>query len=190
MAKKQVIGRPVVMDGKTYPVSRAVRAGDFVFTHGLMPFERDGTMTDGPIEAQAKVCLKRVKEVLAEAGCGLADVIKATVWLSDPADFDGFNAVWRSFFPKEPPARATVRGELMLTARCEVEVVAYKPAGHAGPMRRRLAPRTRATLLPLKPVAKLAPPKRAKKAKPARKRAVKASPGKKAGAKARPKRGR
>jgi 2-iminobutanoate/2-iminopropanoate deaminase len=41
---------------------------------------------------------------LTEAGCELADVVKAMVWLRDRSDFPGFNAAFAEYFPTEPPA--------------------------------------------------------------------------------------
>jgi enamine deaminase RidA (YjgF/YER057c/UK114 family) len=65
--------------------------------------------------------------VLAEAGCGLEDVVKTTVWLADPRDFWSFNRVYGEFFPHHPPARSTVRADLMLDCKVEIEALAYKP---------------------------------------------------------------
>jgi 2-iminobutanoate/2-iminopropanoate deaminase len=109
------------------PASRAVRAGDFVFVSGQMPFGPDGLLVHGPIEVQARVVLEAIKRTLEEAGCSMADVVKNTVWLQDPRDFTGYNKVYAEYFPKDPPARATVQAELMVEARIEIESLAYRP---------------------------------------------------------------
>ena len=49
-----------------------------------------------------------MREVLEQAGCTLPDVVKTIVWLVDPRDFIAFNRVYE-YFPREPPARSTVR---------------------------------------------------------------------------------
>ncbi len=85
-------------------------------------------MTSGTIEEQTRVVLDAIRKTLAEAGCELSDVVKSMVWLTDRADFPGFNAVYAEYFPDEPPARSAVVNDLLVDVRVEVEVVAYKPS--------------------------------------------------------------
>ncbi len=127
MASKQVIGGPLVIGGRKLTLSRAIRAGDFVFLTGQVPFKDGQVMTTGTIEDQTRAVLDDIKATLAEAGCGLPDVVKAMVWLRDRADFPGFNAVYGEYFPEEPPTRSAVVSDLLVDVRVEVEVVAYKP---------------------------------------------------------------
>lgn len=127
MSGKQVIGGPLVIGGRKLSLSRAIRAGDFVFLTGQVPFEDGQIMTSGTIEEQTRVVLEDIKKTLAEAGCGLSDVVKAMVWLRDRADFPGFNAVYGAYFPEDPPARSAVVSELLVDVRVEIEVIAYRP---------------------------------------------------------------
>ena len=127
MKTKQVIGGPLVIGGRKLSLSRAIRAGDFLFLTGQIPFKDGQVMTTGSVEEQTRAVLEDIKATLAEAGCALADVVKAMVWLRDRADFPGFNAVYGEYFPHEPPARSAVVSELLVDVRVEVEVVAYKP---------------------------------------------------------------
>jgi 2-iminobutanoate/2-iminopropanoate deaminase len=112
-----------------FPFAKAVRAGDFVFVSGQLPFAPDGTMVQGTIEVQTRVVLETIAKTLEEAGCTMADIVKNTIWLEDTRDFAGFNKIYAEFFPDDPPARATVRSDLMLDARIEIEATAYKPLG-------------------------------------------------------------
>ncbi len=125
-SKKQVIGGPLVIGGRKLSLSRAIRAGDFVYLTGQTPMRDGAPMTTGTIEEQTRVVLEDIRKTLAEAGCALSDVVKAMVWLTDRADFPGFNAVYGEFFPHEPPARSAVVTDLLVDVRVEVEVVAYK----------------------------------------------------------------
>ncbi len=125
-SKKQVIGGPLVIGGRQLSLSRAIRAGDFVFLTGQIPFKDGAPMTTGTIEEQTRAVLEDIEKTLAEAGCALADVVKTMVWLTDRADFPGFNAIYGEFFPHEPPARSAVVTDLLVDVRVEVEVVAYK----------------------------------------------------------------
>jgi len=128
MAKgKQVIGGPLVIGGRTLSLSRAIRAGDFVFLTGQIPFRDGAPMTTGTIEDQSRAVLDDIQATLAEAGCGLVDVVKAMVWLRDRADFPGFNAIYGEYFPEAPPTRSAVVSDLLVDVRVEVEVVAYRP---------------------------------------------------------------
>jgi 2-iminobutanoate/2-iminopropanoate deaminase len=127
MEGKQVFGGSYVSRGRTLSLSKAVRAGDFVFLTGVVPRVGDEPMTTGSIEDQTRVVCEMIKATLAETGCGLDDVVKAMVWLRQREDFAGFNQVFGEFFPREPPARSAVLNELLVDVRVEVEVVAYRP---------------------------------------------------------------
>lgn len=129
--KKQVIGEPLVISGRRLTLSRAIRAGDFVFLTGQVPFKDGAPMTSGTIEDQTRAVLEDIKKTLGEAGCAMSDVVKAMVWLTNRADFPGFNAVYGEYFPEDPPARSAVVNGLLVDVRVEVEVVAYKPVGGA-----------------------------------------------------------
>ena len=126
--KKQIIGGPLTIGGRVLSLSRAIRAGDFVFLTGQVPLKGDGPMTEGTIEEQTRVVIEMIRDTLAEAGCELGDVVKAMVWLRDRADFPGFNAVYAEYFPEDPPARSAVISELLVDVRIEIEVVAFRPA--------------------------------------------------------------
>jgi reactive intermediate/imine deaminase len=127
MGEKQVIGGPLVIGGRTLSLSRAIRAGDFVFLTGQVPFRDGAVMTTGSIEEQTRAALDDIRATLALAGCELRDVVKAMVWLRDRADFPGFNAVYAEYFPVDPPARSAVLSDLLVDVRVEIEVVAWKP---------------------------------------------------------------
>jgi enamine deaminase RidA (YjgF/YER057c/UK114 family) len=96
---KQVIGGPLVIGGRTLSLSRAIRTGDFVFLTGQIPFKDGAPMTEGGIEEQTRAVLDDIKATLAEAGCEMADVVKAMVWLRNRADFPNISPRPR------PPAR-------------------------------------------------------------------------------------
>jgi len=124
---KQIIGGPLEIDGRVLTLSRAIRAGDFVFLTGQIPMQDGVPMTTGTIEDQTRAVLEDIKATLAQAGCVLEDVVKSMVWLRSRADFPGFNAVYGEYFPVEPPTRSAVVSDLLVDARVEVEVVAYRP---------------------------------------------------------------
>ena len=127
--KKEVIGGPLEINGRVLSLSRAIRAGDFVFLTGQIPM-RDGVpMTDGSIQDQTRAILEDITATLATADCTREDVVKAMVWLRERTDFPGFNEIYGEYFPVEPPTRSAVVSDLLVDVRVEVEVVAYRPLG-------------------------------------------------------------
>lgn len=118
---------PLASDRQPRPFSPAVRAGDFVYVSGQVPANDAGEIVSGGIETQTRQVFVNLSKVLALAGCTLADVCKATVWLDDARDFGAFNRVYLEHFKDAAPARSTTEARLMVDAKVEIDVVAYKP---------------------------------------------------------------
>ena len=125
--EKEIIGGALVIGGRTLSLSKAIRAGDFVFLTGQIPMSNGEPMTVGTIEDQTKVILEDIKATLKEAKCDMEDVVKSMIWLRERADFPGFNKIYGDYFPKNPPARSAIVSELLVDVRVEIEVIAYKP---------------------------------------------------------------
>ena len=108
------------------PFSLAVRVGDLLFLSGQIgnvPGARQPV--DGGIAGQTRQALENIKAVLAFAGSSLDRVVKCTVFLADIQDFAAMNAVYATYFPKDPPARSTVAASgLAVGARVEIECIA------------------------------------------------------------------
>lgn len=126
---KQIIGEPLVINGRQLSLSRAVRAGDTVYLTGQVPMQNGQVMISGTIEEQTRAVLDEITKTLALAGCTRADVVKAMVWLKNRADFPGFNAVYGEYFPNDPPARSALVSDFLVDILVEVEVIAWKPQG-------------------------------------------------------------
>lgn len=125
--KKTIIGKPLVINGRQLSLSRAVRAGDFVFLTGQVPMQDGQVMTNGNIEEQTRACLDSIHETLIEAGCSLQDIVKSMVWLKSRDDFPGFDSVYAEYFPEGPPARSALVSDFLVDIRVEIECVAYHP---------------------------------------------------------------
>ncbi|MCH1477830.1 MAG: RidA family protein [Arenicellales bacterium] len=126
-SQKYVIGEPLVINGRQLSLSRAVRAGDFVFLTGQVPMENGAVMTTGSIEDQTRACLERISETLSEAGCQLSDVVKSMVWIKSREDFPGFDSVYAEFFPQGPPARSALVSDFLVDILVEIECIAFHP---------------------------------------------------------------
>ena len=117
---------PISSDRLARPLSPATRAGDFVFVSGQVPTNDQGEVVQGGIEAQTRQVFARIKQALQLAGCDLSDVCKVNVWLNDARDFGSFNRVYMECFGDHRPARSTVEARLMIDAKVEIDVTAYK----------------------------------------------------------------
>jgi reactive intermediate/imine deaminase len=120
----QVINAPGAAVG--LPFSSAVRVGSMLYVSGQIG-NTPGTrqLADTGIAGQTRQALENIKSVLAAAGSSLERAVKCTVFLTDIKDFAAMNAVYATYFPKDPPARSTVAGTgLALGARIEIECLA------------------------------------------------------------------
>ena len=110
-----------------YPYSPGSTAGGFVYTSGQVAWDDHGQLVGpGDPTAQTRQVLSNVESVLREGGATLEDVLKCNVYLADIRYFQAMNDVFASFFPAQPPARATVQAPLadpeMLV---EIEAIAW-----------------------------------------------------------------
>ena len=108
--------------------SQAVRAGDFVFVSGQIPLNPEtGEVVFSDIKEQTERILVNIRNILQEAGMGLEDVVKTTVYLMLMDDFSRVNEVYSRFFGENPPARAVVEvSRLPKDVAIEIEAIAYK----------------------------------------------------------------
>jgi reactive intermediate/imine deaminase len=106
--------------------SQATSNGSLVFTAGQIPLTPDGELLDdAPIETQTEQALDNLMAVLSQAGAGMEDVLKMTVFLADIDDFDAMNETYAGYFGREPPARSAVQaGALPKGVGVEIEAVA------------------------------------------------------------------
>jgi 2-iminobutanoate/2-iminopropanoate deaminase len=108
------------------PYVQAVSAGGFLFTSGQIGLDpATGELAGGGFDAQARRTFANLGAVLAAAGCGFGDVVKATVFLVDMADFAALNAIYSEAFGGHRPARTTVQvAALPMGGRIEIDLVA------------------------------------------------------------------
>lgn len=111
------------------PYSQAVVANGFVFVSGQIPIDPDtGAMVQGDVRQQTTRVLENAKAVLAAAGCGMEHVVRTTIYLTNMADFTVMNEVYGTYFPTDPPARATVGVDrLPKDVSIEIDLIAARP---------------------------------------------------------------
>jgi len=108
------------------PYSQAIRAGGFVFVSGQISIDpKTGGVVADDVASQARRVLQNIGAILEAAGCGMERVVKTTIYLRDINDFAKVNEVYATFFPKDPPARATLQaGALPKGLAVEIDATA------------------------------------------------------------------
>jgi 2-iminobutanoate/2-iminopropanoate deaminase len=110
------------------PYSQAVEAGSLVFISGQIPIDpKSGNVIQVDIKAQTRQVMENANAILSEAGCGMAEVVKVTIYLKNMADFAAVNEVYGGYFRSDPPARTTVEvSRLPKDVAVEMDFVAWK----------------------------------------------------------------
>ena len=118
MATKHVVRTdraPAPFQGAPY--SQGIIFGDLVWVSGQVAIDpASGNVVEGGISEQTEQVMQNVSAILEEAGSGLKQLVKTTIFLADFDDFQAMNEVYAQHVGPEPPARATVQ-------------VAYLPSG-------------------------------------------------------------
>ncbi|HMJ85915.1 MAG TPA: RidA family protein, partial [Vicinamibacterales bacterium] len=95
------------------PYSYGIRSGNTLFLAGLISRNgKDNSTIKGDMKEQTKTVLDNAGAVLKAGGMTFADVVSSRIYVTDTAAFQDMNAVYRTYFPTDPPARATVKTAL------------------------------------------------------------------------------
>ena len=93
-------------------------------TTGLDP--KTGKAPD-KIEEEIKILLDGEKDVLAQAGMTMDDLVYVQISCTDLTLFEKFNPIYKSYFTKEYPARAFIgAGSLLRGGHFELQAIAVK----------------------------------------------------------------
>ena len=108
------------------PYSPGIKAGGLVWASGqigVTPGTR--TLVPGGVVPETRQAMENVGRVLEEGGTSFAGAVKCTVFLTYINDFAAMNEVYATFFPADPPARATVAvSALVAGAHVEIDRIA------------------------------------------------------------------
>jgi 2-iminobutanoate/2-iminopropanoate deaminase len=128
-ADRRRVIRPEKTPNTGLPYSPGILAGNTLYLSGnLGRSPVNAALVPGGIEAETRQALANMREVLRTAGMDFKDVVSVTAYITNFDDFAKFNAVYREFFPTDPPARATVQvAALNIGARVELQMIAVKP---------------------------------------------------------------
>ncbi len=111
------------------PYAQAIAAGGWLYTSGQVGLDPStGELVPGGFDAQARRVFANLRAVLAAGGCKFADVVKATVYLSDMASFPALNGIYAEAMGDHRPARSTVQvAALPKGALVEIDLVVRIP---------------------------------------------------------------
>jgi len=127
---QRVVVNPSEWTSAPNPYSYAVKSGNTVYLAGLVARNgKDNSPIKGDMAVQTKAVMDNAAVVLKAAGMSFADVVSSRVYIADSAAFQDMNTVYRTYFPTDPPARATVKAALVAPDYIvEVTMIAVKGA--------------------------------------------------------------
>lgn len=111
------------------PYSQAVALDGWLFTSGQIAIDpTHGNLIEGDFEAQAHQVMTNLRAILDNAGCSFEDVVKATVYVKNLADFPILNRIYGEALGDHRPARSTVEvAGLPRGALVEIDLIARIP---------------------------------------------------------------
>ncbi|CAI6018533.1 RidA family protein [Cohnella sp. JJ-181] len=107
------------------PYSQGIAAGHLLFVSGQGPIDSAGHIQSGDIEAETRLTLDNIRAIVEAGGYTMDDVVQVGVYLASMADFDRFNAVYRTYFNAPYPARSCIEAGLD-GIKVEVDAIACK----------------------------------------------------------------
>ena len=109
------------------PYSPGILVGNTLYISGQLGRDpATAQLVRGGIEAETRQAMANVRKVLQAAGMDFPNVVSVNVFLASFDDFAAFNDVYKTYFPVDPPARATAQVALNLNARVELQMIAVK----------------------------------------------------------------
>jgi len=116
------------------PYSPGILAGEFLYVSGQGAARPDGKFPS-TVEEQVRQTLQNVRSVVEAAGLTMEHIVYAQVYLTDLGGYQEMNRAWREFFPKAPPARATLGvSRLPTDSPVEITVVAIRDLSRRKPI--------------------------------------------------------
>lgn len=111
------------------PYSQAIRVGNTLYLAGQIALDpaTNQMIADRSIEAETRQVLDNLKAVVEAAGFRMSDIVSTTVFMADLNEFGRMNAVYATYFPQNPPARATVQAaRLPRDVKVEIAAIAAR----------------------------------------------------------------
>jgi enamine deaminase RidA (YjgF/YER057c/UK114 family) len=113
---------------KTAGYSRAVIDGDFAFVSGTTGYDYANMTMPADVPSQTRNCFKTIEGALTDGGFALADIVRATYYVTDAGDADAVFAVCGEKLGDIRPAATllVVAGLTKPEMKIEIEVTAKR----------------------------------------------------------------
>jgi len=124
---RKYIVNPRSPELKGLPFSDAVLVGNTLFIAGHIGFDPKTSMPPASAEEEARLVMEGIKQTVESAGFTMDDVVSIQVFCTDLKLYDTFNAIYKTYFHGDYPARAFVGADKLLRGgRYEVMGIALK----------------------------------------------------------------
>ena len=91
------------------PYSQAIQWGDVVFISGQVAFiPGNGELNNNTFEDEVNQVIDNLDAICKEAGGGLDNILKLSIFLTDLSNFDAVNSLMKERFSEPFPARSTI----------------------------------------------------------------------------------
>ncbi|HET9802547.1 MAG TPA: Rid family hydrolase [Candidatus Acidoferrum sp.] len=124
----QMSRKAINLPGKAIsaPFSDAILAGNTLYMAGRIGLDKDGKAPE-KIEDEIKLLLDGEKDVLAQAGMTMDDLVYVQISCTDLKLFETFNPIYKTYFTKDFPAREFVGAAAVLRGgHFEMQAIAVK----------------------------------------------------------------
>ena len=126
-SERKYIAKPRPPELKGLPFSDAVLAGNTLFIAGHIGFDPKTSMPPASREEEARLVMEGIKQTVESASLTMDDVVSIQVFCTDLKLYDTFNAIYKTYFHGDYPARAFVGTDKLLRGgRYEVMGIAVK----------------------------------------------------------------
>ena len=114
---------------KTAGYSRAAIDGDFAFVAGTTGYDYATMTMPADVASQARNCFTTIEGALKDGGFAMADIVRATYYITDGKDADAVLAVCGEVLGEIRPAATllVVAGLYKPEMKVEIEVTAKRP---------------------------------------------------------------
>ena len=121
---------PAPMRGGAFSAGVEAQAGRMVYVSGQVSMDAEGNVVgEGDIRRQTETVLEHVKTVVEEAGGGMDDVVKVTVFIRDMGLYNEIHEVRRRYFGEPYPASSMIEVSALIDPRLLIEIEAVAVIG-------------------------------------------------------------
>jgi 2-iminobutanoate/2-iminopropanoate deaminase len=121
---------PAPMCRGAYSSGVEAPSGRTIYVSGQVSLDAEGNVVgEGDVRLQTETVLEHVKTVVEEAGGGMEDIVKVTVFITDMGLYDEIHEVRRRYFEEPFPASSMVEVSALIDPRLLIEIEAVAVVG-------------------------------------------------------------